>query len=115
MASLQCPLCAQEIELDGKAVGLFSCPHCDEDFEWGESSEGIADVAEAFLRSFVMTTLVFFCLSIVALFFEGYQLGEALGWTLFLAVIAPVWIPLAFVPFFIHRGYLFIQRLGETG
>ena len=115
MVSLQCPLCAQEVELDGEAVGLFSCPHCDEDFDWGESSERFADVAEAFLRSFVMTTLVFFCLSISIFFFDGYQLDEALGVTLFLAIIDPVWIPLAFVPFFIHRGYLFIQRLRETG
>ena len=49
-----------------------------------------------------------------AFFFDGYQLDEALGWTLVLAIIAPVWIPIAFVPFFIHRGYLFIQRFRET-
>jgi hypothetical protein len=110
-----CPFCAQEVELDDKAVGLFCCPHCDEDFEGGGSSEGFADVAEAFVRSFVMTTIVFFFLSILTFFYEGYQIDEALGWTLIVAVIAPVWIPLAFVPFFIQRGYLFIQRLRKTG
>lgn len=116
MVLLQCPLCTNEVELDDKAVGLFSCPHCSGEFEWGPSSDAFGDVLVAFLRSFVLTTLVFFCLSSGWLFlFEGVQLDEAIGLTFFLAIIAPVWIPVAFVPFFIHRARLFILHLRETG
>ena len=115
MVLLQCPICTNEVELDDKAVGVFSCPHCNEEFEWGPSSDALGDVVVSFLRSFVITTVVFFCLTSGWLFlFEGVQLGDAIGLTLFLAIIAPLWIPIAFVPFFIHRGYLFIQRLQEN-
>lgn len=112
---LQCPLCTNEVELDDKAVGIFSCPHCNEEFEWGPPSDAFGDVLVAFLRSFAMTTLVLFFLTSGWLFlFEGVYLYDALALTLFLAIFFPVWIPIAFVPFFIHRGYLFIQRLRDT-
>ena len=115
MVALECPLCAEEVQLDDGARGHFVCPHCDGEFEWGPQRDAFGETIRSFLGFFFITTLVFFCLSIGMFFFDSYQLDEALGWTLFLAIIAwPVWIPLAFVPFFIHRGYLFIQRLRET-
>lgn len=115
MVALECPLCAEEVQLDDGATGLFLCPHCDGEFEWGPQRDDFGETIRSFLGFFFITTLVFFCISFGMFFFDGYQLDEALGWTFFLAIIAaPVWIPTAFVPFFIHRGYLFIQRLRET-
>jgi len=117
MLALECPQCAEEVQLDDGARGHFVCPHCNEEFEWGPERDAFGETISSFLGFFFITTLVFFCLSIGMFFFDGkYQLDEALGLTLFLAIIAaPVWIPIAFVPFFIHRGYLFIQRLRDTG
>ena len=114
MVVLECPLCAEEVQLDDGATGHFVCPHCDGEFEWGPQRDACGKTIGSILGFFFITTLVFFCLSSGLIFFNGYQLDEALGLTLFLAIIAPVWIPLAFVPFFIHRGYLFIQRLREA-
>ena len=114
MVEILCPHCDDEIELDDDSSGVFACPYCDGEFEWGPQRDAFGETIRSFLGFFFITTLVFFCLSFSLFFFDGYQLDEALGWTLFLAIIAPVWIPLAFVPFFIHRGYLFIQRLREA-
>jgi hypothetical protein len=114
MLALECPQCAEEVQIDDGASGHFVCPHCNEEFEWGPERDAFGETIGSFLGFFFITTLVFFCLSMGAFFFDGYQLDEALGWTLVLAIIAPVWIPIAFVPFFIHRGYLFIQRFRET-
>ncbi|RJU83904.1 MAG: hypothetical protein DWC05_07565 [Candidatus Poseidoniales archaeon] len=116
MLALECPQCAEEVQLDGRARGHFVCPHCNEEFEWGPEGDAFGETLGSFLGFFFITTVVFFCLTSGWLFlFEGVRLDEALGLTLFLAIIiAPVWIPIAFIPFFIHRGYLFIQRLRET-
>jgi hypothetical protein len=39
MVVIQCPHCSLEVELDDGVSGLFDCPHCGEDFQWGESDE----------------------------------------------------------------------------
>ena len=31
---IECPHCADGVELDGAAFGLFECPFCEEEFEW---------------------------------------------------------------------------------
>lgn len=36
MVVIQCPHCSMEVELDGGASGLFDCPHCGEEFQWGK-------------------------------------------------------------------------------
>ena len=34
MVLIECPHCAEGVELDGAAFGLFECPFCEEEFEW---------------------------------------------------------------------------------
>ena len=41
MVVIQCPHCSLEVELDDEVSGLFDCPHCGEDFQWGEIDEEI--------------------------------------------------------------------------
>ncbi len=41
MVVIQCPHCSLEVELDDGVSGLFDCPHCGEDFQWGEINEEI--------------------------------------------------------------------------
>ena len=41
MVVIQCPHCILEVELDDGVSGLFDCPHCGEDFQWGEIDEEI--------------------------------------------------------------------------
>ena len=41
MVVIQCPHCSLEVELDDGVSGLFDCPHCGEDFQWGEIDEEI--------------------------------------------------------------------------
>ena len=41
MVVIQCPYCSLEVELDDGVSGLFDCPHCGEEFQWGEIDEGI--------------------------------------------------------------------------
>lgn len=37
MVVIECPHCEEHIELDDDASGLFECPFCEGEFEWGES------------------------------------------------------------------------------
>lgn len=37
MVVIKCPQCEEHIELDDDASGLFECPFCEGEFEWGES------------------------------------------------------------------------------
>jgi len=41
MVVIQCPHCSLSVELDDGVSGLFDCPHCGEDFQWGEIDEEI--------------------------------------------------------------------------
>ena len=41
MIVIQCPHCSLEVELDDGVSGLFDCPHCGEEFQWGEIDEEI--------------------------------------------------------------------------
>tara|TARA_B110001450_G_C17372837_1_gene380392 strand:- start:44 stop:475 length:432 start_codon:yes stop_codon:yes gene_type:complete len=41
MVVIQCPHCNLEVELDDGKSGLFDCPHCQEEFQWGEIDEEI--------------------------------------------------------------------------
>ena len=36
MVVLQCPHCSRKVELADGAPGRFGCPHCGEEFQWGE-------------------------------------------------------------------------------
>lgn len=38
MVLLQCPYCKVDVDLDDAAFGLFSCPDCLGEFEWGHDS-----------------------------------------------------------------------------
>jgi hypothetical protein len=37
MVVIECPHCEEHIELEDDASGLFECPFCEGEFEWGES------------------------------------------------------------------------------
>ena len=39
MAVILCPHCNRTLELDDGGSGLFDCPHCGEEFYWGEMNE----------------------------------------------------------------------------
>ena len=36
MTVTKCPHCSLEVELDDGVTGLFDCPHCGEEFQWGK-------------------------------------------------------------------------------
>lgn len=36
MVVIECPHCGKEIEMDDGAFGLFECPYCEGEYEWGE-------------------------------------------------------------------------------
>lgn len=41
MTLIQCPHCVEDIELEDGSSGLFDCPHCNGEFEWGvEQDQG---------------------------------------------------------------------------
>ncbi len=37
MVVIECPHCDEEIEMDDDAYGLFACPYCEGEYEWGEA------------------------------------------------------------------------------
>ena len=37
MVVIECPHCDEEIEMDDDAYGLFACPYCEGEYEWGET------------------------------------------------------------------------------
>ena len=41
MVEIQCPHCEADVLLDDGAEGLFDCPYCEEEFEWGIESEEV--------------------------------------------------------------------------
>ncbi len=112
MLALECPLCAEEVQLDDRATGHFDCPHCDGEFVWGPERDAFGEMIGSFLGFFFITTLVFFCFSTIMFTLEGEHPYNAMGWTFFLAVaFAPVWVPLALVPFFVSRAWRYFKRL----
>ncbi len=38
MVQIHCPHCDGLVELPDKANGLFECPHCGDEFEWGDNT-----------------------------------------------------------------------------
>ena len=38
MTIIQCPRCDGDVELPNGAVGLFDCPHCNNEFEYGDEA-----------------------------------------------------------------------------
>jgi len=41
MVVIQCPHCGGEIELHVDGFGLFDCPHCEEEFSYGDQVNAI--------------------------------------------------------------------------
>lgn len=39
MVEIQCPHCAENVELEDDVFGLFDCPHCDEEFTWEDDED----------------------------------------------------------------------------
>ena len=37
MVVIECPHCSEDIEMDDDAHGLFDCPYCGKEYEWGEA------------------------------------------------------------------------------
>jgi len=37
MVVIECPHCSEDIEMDDDAYGLFECPYCRGEYEWGEA------------------------------------------------------------------------------
>ena len=43
MVLIECPHCAEDIELDDASFGLFECPFCEEEFEWSPETHHAYD------------------------------------------------------------------------
>ncbi len=41
MAVIQCPHCSLKVGLEDGVSGVFDCPHCGKEFQWGEMDEEI--------------------------------------------------------------------------
>ena len=39
MVVILCPHCSRKVELADGSPGRFDCPHCEEEFQWGEMDE----------------------------------------------------------------------------
>ena len=39
MVVIQCPHCKEDIELEDGVFGLFACPYCDEEFDYGSGTK----------------------------------------------------------------------------
>jgi len=46
VVQIACPHCKEHIELDDDASGLFACPCCEGEFEWGDDHVDEADDEE---------------------------------------------------------------------
>jgi hypothetical protein len=40
---IECPNCAEGVELDDASFGLFDCPFCEEEFEWSRETRQVYD------------------------------------------------------------------------
>ena len=64
MVVIQCPHCSLEVELDDGRSGLFDCPHCGEEFQWGEMDKKTDwtqanSVAWVFLVAVILILILF--------------------------------------------------------
>jgi len=39
MVLIECPHCDEELEMDDDSFGIFECPLCEMEYEWGEAKE----------------------------------------------------------------------------
>jgi uncharacterized Zn finger protein (UPF0148 family) len=37
MVVIECPHCNEDLEMDDGAHGLFECPYCKNEYQWGEA------------------------------------------------------------------------------
>ncbi len=67
MVLIECPHCAEDIELDDASFGLFECPFCEEEFEWGEMDEEINPELsrDKVMWAFFNATLVFILILVI--------------------------------------------------
>ena len=97
MVVIQCPHCILEVELDDGVSGLFDCPHCGEDFQWGEIDEEI-DHKKPTRSDWAMSRVpryvgIVFVLGTVLLFFDD----------VFLPIIS-VWVVVPVASFYYRRS-----------
>lgn len=78
MVEIQCPHCAEDVELENDVFGLFDCPHCDEEFAW-EDDGNDEDVSNEYTTNPLKISWVKIGIGIV-------------GIILLLSVIVYVWL-----------------------
>ena len=78
MAVIQCPHCSLKVELDVGGSGVFDCPHCGKEFQWGEMDEEIDHNMLAWIdwaaSKIYMQVVILLLLYPVALFFPPFFL-----------------------------------------
>ena len=68
MVVIQCSHCGEDVELEGGAFGLFNCPHCDEEFSFGETDEGadsLLSQVQFFLTPGMIVGLIIFGIGLI--------------------------------------------------
>tara|TARA_B100001093_G_scaffold68951_1_gene59240 strand:+ start:45388 stop:45732 length:345 start_codon:yes stop_codon:yes gene_type:complete len=104
MVEIQCPHCEKNVELEDGSFGVFDCPHCAEEFEWEMDEKTFQFEFITALKFFSITSCIFYLLAFSVLLLDGpFDLGETFILTMYVFFLtAPIWIPLAFVPYLIY-------------
>ena len=98
MTVTKCPHCSLEVELEDGVSGLFDCPHCGEEFQWGKMDEESGHNILTWLDW--ATSKIYLQVGIVLLLYPV---------ALFFPPFFPVFSVVMFVPF-LSLGYRYRRR-----
>jgi len=112
MVEIQCPYCEEDIELEDEISGLFDCPHCDNEFSFGDdefTALPLYSRLQLFLSTGMIVGLVIIVIGIIT--FIGFaifnddtgEFGSGM-WIFIPCGILAIGIPIVVISFF-TRGY----------
>tara|TARA_B110000483_G_C17901095_1_gene429306 strand:- start:201 stop:452 length:252 start_codon:yes stop_codon:yes gene_type:complete len=73
MVVIPCPLCKGNVELDDDDFGLFTCPHCDKEFNWKEEDLNALIKARKFWPRLLFRGIIVMAILFGAIWFVVYQ------------------------------------------
>jgi len=110
MVVIQCPHCGGEIELHVDGFGLFDCPHCEEEFSYGDQVNALPLFGRTRVFMSIGMKIGLAIIAIAVITFIGFAIfnddtGVYSGMWIFIpAGICAIGIPIVVISFFV-RGY----------
>ena len=112
MVVIQCSHCGEDVELEDGTSGLFDCPHCEQDFSYGDYDNALPRFRRSQLFMSMGMKIGLAIIGIGVITYIGFLIFEDGGggsWNNYAATVIPcgilaIGIPIVVISFFV-RGY----------